>query len=87
MKEYYLLVDCLQQGQPRPYAPSIFEYNIVDKSNPPLHKNTVLDFCNGSLRKSYEKKNMPCPFAGERLSFEQVDERKYHYKVREEYTG
>jgi hypothetical protein len=96
MSEFNFKVETKQAGQKRKYGDSFYHYEVI--SIHPEHQ--VNEFCTNVLMKSYKKKDMPNPFAGELLEFKKItdnnkdkgffDDRKeetYSYKVRCEYTG
>ena len=87
MTNYNLDVETKQAGQSRPYADSIYHYIIIDKSEKPLSEFRIKEFCTQFIHKGYAKDKMPDPFAGEIMIFTKLEERKWEYKVRNEYTG
>lgn len=98
MKEisYVFKVKCLEAGQRRSYGDSYYSYEVVSDRE----EREVKEFCMNALRKSYESKDMPNPFAGKLLEFKRVTdnnsgksfldkrvEETYSYKLSTEYTG
>jgi hypothetical protein len=97
MKEYKFKVETKRAGQPRPYADSEYVYEVTSDCS----ERVIKAFCNEVLRKSYPRSEMPNPFAGELVRFENITnnnagksfyeekdkEDTYIYHVREEYTG
>lgn len=87
MKNYNLDVETIQAGQSRPYADSIYHFIITDKSEKPLSKYVIRQFCINMLQKGYSKEDMPNPFAGQIIVFKQREDGKWEYKVRCLFTG
>jgi hypothetical protein len=92
--EYLFKVKTLEAGQRGRYQDSYYSYEVT--SNCTEYK--VKQFCMNVLQKSYEKKDMPNPFAGELLEFKKLTdnnknvdmfnstkEETYLYKTKELY--
>lgn len=86
-KIYQFEVEIIEAGQRGPYQDSFYAYKV--KSDLPEH--IIRSFCMNVLKKSYEKKDMPNPFAGQLLRFEKVITKEgevyYDYRTTELYTG
>jgi hypothetical protein len=83
MKDYLFSVECHEAGQRRSYSDSYYSYTVKSE----LAEHTVRQFCMNVLRKSYEPKDMPHPFAGRLLEFKLTAPNTYSYKTEEMYTG
>ena len=86
MRKYNLEVETIQAGQAGRGADSFYHYFIADTSEPALNKTDMRKFCKNFLRIGYPADDMPNPFAGEIVKFEQ-NGNTWEYKVREEFTG
>ena len=87
MTNYNIDVETKQAGQIKPYADSIYHFIITDKSEKPIREYRMKEFCTQFLHKGYVKDKMPTWSSGEILVFKQLEDRKWEYKVREEFTG
>ena len=87
MTDYNFDVETKQAGQLRPYADSIYHFIITDKSEKAKSEYRMKEFCTQFLRKGYEKDKMPTWSSGEILIFKKLEDRKWEYKVRNEFTG
>lgn len=96
MKTYKFDVKTIEAGQRQSYGDSFYAYEVSSIEQ----EWDVKNFCMKVLKPSYEKKDMPNPFAGQLLEFKKItnnnegksflDAREvetYSYKVRTEYTG
>jgi len=95
-KEFKFNVKTIEAGQRGAYQDSFYHYEVTSKEP----EFMVRGFCN-LLKKSYKKEDMPNPFAGEQLVFENITNHQhpdnivsaptlvdtYRYKVRCLYTG
>lgn len=81
-QNYNFDVEVITDGQPKPYAASIYHCFVIDKTEKSYGKYLIGQFCTQFLHKGYPKDEMPDPFAGEILIFRQIEERKWEYKVR-----
>lgn len=84
---YNFEVDIKESGQRKSYGDSYYTYEVTSDR----HEHEVKNFCTNVLKKSYEHKNMPDPFAGRILEFKKIssdgERNTYSYKVKTEYTG
>ena len=96
MKTYQFNVETVEAGQRKSYGDSYYAYKVTSSEQ----EWDVKNFCMKVLKPSYEKKEMPNPFAGELLEFKRITNNNegksfiarrkpetYSYKVRTEYTG
>lgn len=81
--KYTFEVERLESGQRGSYQDSYYRYEVVSE----LSEYIVKRFCMNVLQPSYERKNMPNPFAGELLEFKKIDDNKYYYSTKSLYTG
>ena len=86
-QNYNFDVEVLTDGQPRPYADSIYHCIVIDKTEKPYSEYLIKQFCTQFLHRGYPKDRMPDPFAGEIVIFKKLEERKWEYKVRNVFTG
>lgn len=93
---YQFEVEVIESGQRRSYGDSFYTYEVTSKRP----EREVKNFCTKVLKPSFEKLEMPDPFAGELLEFKKITDNNngksfldpdeieaYSYKVRCEYTG
>lgn len=93
---YQFKVKTIECGQRRSYGDSYYTYEVESDRS----VNEVRAFCMNVLKPSYEKKDMPNPFAGELLEFKKItnnnkdkapfendDPEIYRYSVKCMYTG
>ena len=73
VKEYVFKVTTLQYGQPRPYADSIYEFEIESDQPETIVKN----FCTKVLYPYNDSKE----WYGDKMTFTKIDDNKYRYKV------
>lgn len=96
MKTYQFNVETIEAGQRQSYGDSYYVYKVTSNEQ----EWDIKNFCMKVLKPSYEKKDMPNPFAGELLEFKKItnnnegksfldakESETYSYKVRTEYTG
>ena len=65
---YQFKVKTIECGQRRSYGDSYYTYEVESYRS----EQTVKAFCMNVLKPSYEKKDMPNPFAGELLEFKKI---------------
>jgi hypothetical protein len=87
MKNPWLSFDVcvIRSGQPRPYADSVYEYEIINKSETKFDKSFVLKLCVQFLRKTVPEKEKTGWWEAH-YTFEQIDDRTFRYVVVEPYT-
>jgi hypothetical protein len=96
MKNWNFNVETIEAGQRHSYGDSYYAYKITSTES----EWNIKKFCMCVLEPSYEKKDMPNPFAGELLEFKKItnnnegksfldaiESETYSYKVKTEYTG
>ena len=92
--EYNFKVNCIESGQRQSYGDSYYTYEVTSNRS----EFDVKNFCMSVLKKSFEPKDKPNPFAGRLLEFKKITdnnngsimgkkEETYSYKVKSEYTG
>ncbi|MBQ8399072.1 MAG: hypothetical protein IJX08_03800 [Clostridia bacterium] len=83
-EEYVFSVDVIREGQPRKYADSEYEYEIMSE----LRENIVKKFCTNILHpnrqeyKDWDRNNAASYFHGY-YTFQKIDEGRYRYYVKE----
>ena len=96
-KEFKFIVKTIEAGQRGSYQDSFYHYEVTSEQPEFMVKR----FCMKVIKNSYEKKDMPDPFAGELLEFSKITDNKhpdniveaetqadtYRYRVRCLYTG
>ena len=88
-QKYEFEVETLQNGQPRPYADSIYDF-IVESEQP---ERTVKDFCTKVLIPHSQSEDEWEPFSEDPGSyfygyhtFEKIKDNKYRYRIVQPYT-
>lgn len=79
--------ETLQAGQARRYADSWYKYKITDLADTPRDRAAVLEFCRTWIKASYDRADMPNPFAPELVECNRIADNEWIYSVRSLYTG
>lgn len=98
--DWRMSIHCIAHGQPRAYADSVYTYRVYfewipydtrikpeDKKFVPVAWNEELVKAKlQSVKKFYETKNLPDPFAPELVYLKKLDEGLWEFSVRERFT-
>lgn len=96
--DWRMSVHCITSGQPRAYADSVYTYQVYfewvpydtrvqEKKFIPVSWNEDLIKAKlQSVKRFYEKENLPDPFAPELVYLKKLDEGLWEFSVRERFT-